>query len=88
MTTLDRERLRRAIIRLLAAHRDASFRVPVLIERLLEELPGLSFSETDVLEHLSFLAGMDIVRQIPSALQGPPTWQITQQGALFHERTS
>ena len=86
MTNVDRDRLRRGIIRVLAAHRDADFRLPVLIDRLMENMPDLSFSETDVLESLAFLEGLWYVKKLDSELLGPPRWKIHQGGINFHDR--
>lgn len=86
MTPVDRERLRQQIIRLLAAHKDTEFRLTNLIDRLVSEMPDATFGETDVLESLSFLEGMLIVRKIESPLYGPPKWKITMEGVHFHER--
>jgi hypothetical protein len=85
VTVTDRDRLRRTLIKILSAHRDTAFRLPVLIERLTADIPDLTFSETDALENLAFLEGLEIVRKIKDALQGPPTWQITMLGVHYHE---
>lgn len=86
MTSTDRDLLRRTLIRILCAHRDTPFTIPVIIERLTERLPDRTFDEDDVQDALAFLEGMFLAREIPSPYQGPPKWQIKQEGLNFHAR--
>ena len=86
MTPMDRERLRRQVIRLMAAHKDTEYRVPNLVDRLLEDMPDMTFGETDILEALSLLEGLNIVKKLKSELYGPPRWKITRAGGHFNER--
>lgn len=88
MTTSDKELLRMEILRLLAAHRDTEFKLPVIVARLCDRLPYVTFDENDVAESLSLFQGLDIVKCIPSQLYGLPRWQITQQGILFRDRNA
>lgn len=86
MTPSDRETLRRETLRLLAVYPDTRFKLPVIVDYLLDRMPQISFDEIAVAESLAFFEGLFLVRRIPSQLQGPPLWQITEQGKLFNER--
>jgi len=86
MTATDRDLLRRTLIRIMSASQDVQFSIPVIIDRLGERIPDRAFDEVDVQESLAFLEGMYLCRRITSKLQGPPKWQVTQEGVNFHAR--
>ena len=82
-----REQLREAFLRTLAAAPALSYGVAELARRARgSHAVDAPFDETDALDALALLQGLDLVKPVRRPLSGLTDWQITAEGILFTEK--
>lgn len=82
-----REQLREALLRTLAAAPSIAYGVAELVRRArASHAVDAPFDETDALDALALLQGMDLVKPVRRPLSGLNDWQITSAGVLFAEQ--